>query len=270
MTTSWDEAVGEYATAMNAANRGKGTIRLHRHKLAQLSRRHPTPWDVTLGDLRVALANDDWAPETRKSARSVYRGFYKWAHGMGYIEHSPALMLETIRVPLAEPRPAPEAIVGRALLHEDKRIRFMVMLGAFAGLRASEIASVHQSDWDGYRLLVHGKGGKERMLPIRYPMLLNYLGEVEGWAFPGRDGPLTPGHVTRLLSRHIPGIWTAHTLRHRAATKAHDGTKDIFAVSKMLGHSRVETTQRYVRVSEDAIARAMDAAGGLACDGISD
>lgn len=136
----------------------------------------------------------------------------------------------------------------------------MAMLAAYAGLRASEIARVREDDFDGYRLLVRGKGGKERLLPIRHPELLKQLTEMRGFAFPGPNGHMTPGHVTKLLSRALDGKWTAHTLRHRAATKAHEGTRDIFAVSKMLGHSRVETTQRYVRVGEDAIARALDAA----------
>ena len=258
--SNWSEAMEEYLTAMNAANRGKGTIRLHRHKLDGLARRHPDPWAVTLRDLRSMLANDRWAPETRKSSRTVYRGFYRWAHGMGYMETWIGEHLETIRVPEAAPRPAPELVIQRLLKTADRRTCFMAMLGAYAGLRASEIAKVHETDFDGYRLLVHGKGGKERLLPIRHPGLLKYLQEVRGYAFPGPNGPMTPGHVTKLLSRALDGHWTAHTLRHRAATKAHDGTHDIFAVSKMLGHSRVETTQRYVFVGEDAIAAALDAA----------
>lgn len=257
---TWDAVIGEYLTAMNAANRSKGTIRLHRHKLDQLARRYSLPFAVTLTDLRAMLANDGWAPETRKSSRTVYRGFYRWAHGMGYMDEWIGEHLETVRVPVAEPRPAPELVIARLLQCGDERVCFMAMLAAYAGLRASEVAQVHESDFDGYRLLVHGKGGKQRLLPIRHAGLLACLESMRGYAFPGPNGPMTPGHVTKLLSRALPGSWTAHTLRHRAATKAHDGTRDIFAVSKMLGHSRVETTQRYVRVGDDAIAAAMDAA----------
>lgn len=85
MNTTWDEAVCEYLTAMGATNRSKGTIRLHRHKLSLLSRQHSSPWDVTLRDLRATLANEAWSAETRKSGRAVYRGFYRWAHGMEYM-----------------------------------------------------------------------------------------------------------------------------------------------------------------------------------------
>lgn len=248
---------------LRAANRGHGTIRLHVHKLSQLSYVHPDPWAVTVSDLRESLARPSWGAESRKSARTVYRGFYGWALSMKYVDESPAEHLATVRVPIAEPRPAPEWAVAEAFVLEDDRLRFMAMLAGYAGLRAAEIARVHADDWDGLRLLVHGKGGHERLLPLRQPDLAAALSGVRGWAFPSPwadSGHLTPGHVTRLLSRAIPGMWTAHTFRHRAATRAHDGTKDIFAVSKMLGHSRVETTQRYVRVSDDAIAKALDAA----------
>lgn len=257
----WGVALAGYEVAMRAAGRSPGTIRLHLHYLSQLRILFPHPWHVSTADLRGFLSAAHWAPETRKSARSVVRGFYRWGHGEGLIEHDPAIALAPVRVPGGVPRPAPEQLVEQLLASTDDRIRFMVMLAAWGGLRAAEIARVHERDLVVDELLIRGKGGKVRPVPIIDPRLLERLQRVQGWAFPnGLGGPLTPGHVSRLLSAAMPPGWTAHTLRHRCATVAYAGTRDLLAVSQLLGHSRPETTQRYVRLPADALRAAAAAA----------
>jgi hypothetical protein len=55
----------------------------------------------------------------------------------------------------------------------------------------------------------------------------------------GAGGHLTPGHVGKLIARVLPGDWTAHTLRHRYATRAYRGSHDLRAVQRLLGHESV-------------------------------
>lgn len=145
----------------------------------------------------------------------------------------------------------------------DARVVFMVMLGAYGGLRAGEIARVHDRDYVDGALRVHGKGGRVRWVPVVHDGLAFRLTRVEGWAFPnGRGSHLSPGHVTRLVSAALPAEWTAHTLRHRAATAAYAGTRDLLGVGALLGHTRPETTQRYIRLPDDAVRAAALAAAG--------
>lgn len=259
----WTSALDLYAAAQRAAHRSPGTIRLHRTYLVALGRSHPFPWAVTAVDLVEYLARDGWAPETRKSARAALRGFYRWGHGSGYMATDPSDRLPAVRVPKAAPRPTPELLVAQLVRHDD-RLGLMARLAAYAGLRAAEIAQVHSRDFlDGDVLRVHGKGGKVRYVPIVNRRLLVQLRAVVGWAFPSRAsaGHLTPGHVTKLLSAALPDGWTAHTLRHRFATTVYDGTRDLLTLSELLGHARPETTQRYVRLSPDALRTAVAAAG---------
>lgn len=256
-----------YTTAMLAANRAAGTVKLHAHYLRLLERAHPsTPWDVTTADLRAVMGNPSWGPNARKSARTVYRGFYRWAHGSGYIEDDPALGLEPVPVPVKVSNPTPETIV-RQLLHDgDQRLAFLSLLGACLGMRCGEIARVHSSDYNRYEdeLLVHGKGNRERLLMIEDDRLRMFLLGVDGWAFPNRQGGhLSPGHVSRLLSRAQPERWTAHSLRHRAANEAHEATRDIRAVQDMLGHAQVTTTQGYLRVTREALRAALRGAAAI-------
>jgi integrase len=224
-------------------------VRLHRHYLGLLARQVLDPWDATLDDLLEFLAVERWEPETRRSARSVCRGFYRWAHGRGYLDDDPSTELPGVKVPDRAPQPVPETIVVDLANSDDLRIAFMAMLAAIACLRVGEIARVHGDDLVDGALWVKGKGGKIRRVPIEDPVLLAMLQAVGSqWAFrsskPGRQH-LTPGHVSKLLSRALPGHWTGHKLRHRGATVALDATDNLLAVMEFLGHSRPETTIRY-------------------------
>lgn len=259
--SAWGSALNAYVTAMRAANRSPKTIKLHRHYLAALAAACANPWAVTTDALREVLARPSWGAEARKSARTVYRGFYRWAHGTARIEDDPALSLAPVHVPPAPPRPTPELVAKRVTRDPDARTRLMAMLAAYAGLRAGEIALVHSRDLDGDLLRVHGKGGRTRVVPIVHEGLLAELQRVDGWAFPGRiDGHLSPGTVSRYLSEAMPDDWTAHTLRHRYGTNAYGGTKDLLAVMGLMGHARSQTTQRYVLVDTDSLRAAAKAA----------
>lgn len=258
---TWPAALEGYFTAMRAAGRSPGTIRLHRHYLGLLADAQRAPWRVTTGDLQQLLGVEHWAPETRKGARSVFRGFYRWGHGAGLVDVDPAAGLDPVRVPKAVARPAPEHVVLAALVAADARTRLLILLAAYAGLRCAEIARVHSGDVIVDVLRVHGKGGKTRDVPLEPGELLDRLRIVDGWVFPGgTSGHLSPGHVSRLLSVALPAGWTGHTLRHRMATRAYRGTRDLLAVSAVLGHSRPETTQRYILLPDDAVRAAVAAA----------
>lgn len=258
----WPAALQEYVTAMRAAGRAPGTVRLHRHYLSALAAAHRSPWTVRTRDLLAFLSSTSWAPETRKSARAVVSGFYRWAHGAGYLEEDPAAGLPSVKVPAGVPRPTPEHLVRQLERDVDPRLALMAQLAAYAGLRAGEIARVHGRDLVGDVLRVQGKGGKVRAVPIVRPQLLEALQALDGWAFPnGQGSHLSPGHVSRLLSRAMPEGWTAHTLRHRMASASYSGTRDLLALGAVLGHSRPETTQRYVLLDEAALRAVVRAAG---------
>ena len=262
---TWPAAMHEYATAQRAANRSPATIRLHRHYLNQLIEVTPTPWTITHRHLETAIGNERWAGEARKSARTVYRGFFRWAHGHGYLDDDPAFALPSVRVPQAVARPAPEFVVKYAVTRLDPRLTLMMQLGAFGGLRVREIAAVHSRDVLDDVLLVHGKGGKQRLVPIEEYTLHGRLQLLDGYAFPNRwtGQPITAGHVSRIMSAALPEGWTAHNLRHRLATRSYEGTGDLFAVMRLLGHTKPETTLRYIGLA-DARVRTAARAGLLA------
>ena len=223
-----------------------------------------TPWGVTHIDLLAHIDKNTWSASTVKTFRSTMREFYRWAVDDERTDRNPADRLPRVRVAAGTPRPAPDASLDAALNGADARTRLMIELAAYAGLRCREIALVHSDDLSreitGWTLLVHGKGDRLRRVPIPDPLAAE-IRNANGWLFPGQiDGHLSAAHVSKLMSRALPGA-TAHQLRHRFATRAYQlGGRDIRAVQELLGHASVATTQIYTGVESDALRRAALAA----------
>lgn len=128
-------------------------------------------------------------------------------------------------------------------------------------MRRAEIARVHSDDVSDVGLHVTGKGGRTRTLPI-HPRLHDRLHALDGWAFPSSQRPgghLCADRIARRLEAILPPPWTAHSLRHYFASAAYAGTRDLRSVQTLLGHASIETTQRYVAVSNDDLTQAVRA-----------
>lgn len=244
--------IEDYLSNMRAGGSPDTSIRVRRAQLARAFRTIGKPPElVTLDDLIGYLSAQDWKPETRKAVRSALRGFFAWAVATGRVESSPAERLPRVTVPQGQPRPAPEDVLDHALAAAGPRDRLMLMLAAYAGLRRAEIARVHSDHLAGHRLRVTGKGGKTRIVPL-HPLLAEALATVNGFAFPGQiDGHLSPDWVGRRLKHLLGDNYSAHTLRHRFASRAYGNNRDILKVRDWLGHSSIATTQRYTATPAD-------------------
>lgn len=259
---TWPTTLDDWRSWLTAAGRPRTTIGLRCYQLRRFADDHPDPWSVGTDQIIGWLASFDWSPESRRSYRSALRSFYGWAHATGRVEVDPTRLLPPISPSAPRPRPTPPPLIQDALGLADDRVRLMILLAARQGLRRGEIARIHSedlmADLTGWSLLVHGKGNKQRLIPLHADVaaLLRLL--PPGWAFPGRDGGhLSPRWVGTLVRRLLPGPWTTHTLRHSFASRAYAGSRDLLAVSALLGHARAETTQRYVQLPDDAMRAAL-------------
>lgn len=260
---TWNDALTAWTAYLHAAHLSAGTIRNYDYRMTDLAALAPRPASVTFELVIGLLGNPRWSASTKKNARTAYRSFFTWAVKTKRLEEDPTEGLPSIRIPQRLPRPTPEPVLHSAMREASTREDFMIRLAAYGGLRCCEIAPLHASWWNNYTrtLRVHGKGGKTRPVPIAEPVLVAYLDELAGFAFPNRwtGAPITPGHVTKLLSSALDQTHTGHTLRHRYATVALRGTKNLLAVSRALGHARLDTTQIYTLLDDDellAVARA--------------
>lgn len=267
MNHTWLTALADWSTWLAAAGRSPNTVRLRCSQLRRLASdvAPAGPWNVTADELVQWLARPTWGPDTRRSHRSAVRAFYTWASATGRVAVDPSLALPPVAARPGRPRPAGEDVIREALLRADDRDRLMILLGSRAGLRACEIATLHSSrlvqDLDGWSVVVLGKGGKQRTVPLTPRLALALRSLPEGWAFPGRqDGHLSPAYVSRRLSRALGPAATGHQLRHRFASAAYRAERDLRAVQLLLGHSSVSTTQTYTAVPDGALRRAVVAA----------
>lgn len=279
----WIEAIDGWSDWMRAAGRAETTIKKRRYHLARLMEQHlhTSPWKLTSDDLAGWLSRQHWAPETRRGYRASLRCFYIWGMRAKHIKASPAADLPTVRIPRSVPRPTPDNVFANALAGASDRIRLILMLGAYAGLRRSEIAALRWDDFtrgpDGMSVRIAGKGGHVRIVPLADNLAAEldaehhrrldgrtgtgwrYPGELETYVFPGRYGGGSTGDgIGRAARKALTGHWSAHTLRHRFATSLHENGVDLLAMQELLGHASPETTRRYTQIDPSQLRDAVN------------
>jgi integrase/recombinase XerD len=213
---------------------------------------------------------------------ATLRVFFRYLLANGLVEDNPARLLEPpvrwTRLPgVLSPHqmkrllavPSPDH--GRLWLRDKALLELMYA----AGLRASEVGALAINEYNPTLavLIVTGKGGKQRLVPIGKPAQAwadRYLAELRprlAHFDDGRDrGRLMLSHTGRPLER--VAVWQIvrrnalaaglgdihpHMLRHSFATHLLAGGADLRAVQELLGHSDISTTQIYTHVDRSRL-----------------
>lgn len=227
---------------------------------------------------------------TRARRLSAIRQLYRFAWDEGWRADNPAIQIAGPAKAQRLPKVLTVAEVDRLLAaaretgrHPAERLRntcLMELLYA-TGLRVSELVSmpVAAARGDPRMLLVRGKGGKERMVPLSAPAreaLAAWLAARDRaeeaaragrGAAPGRH--LFPargaeGHLTRQAFHGIvkdlaaaagiaPARVTPHVLRHAFATHLLAGGADLRVIQTLLGHADLSTTEIYTHVLDERL-----------------
>lgn len=263
----WASHIDAWCLSLRTAGRPETTIGLRRYHLTRLAGVFGgSPWDVTCDDLTAWLGGQRWRPETRRSWRASLRGFYGWAVETGRASRNPVAALQPVKPSQPRPHPTPEDMWREALAKADPRALLMIRLAGLCGLRRGEVAQVHARDLErdltGWSLLVHGKGARERLVPLPDALAAELrLACGAGYAFPGAiNGHLSPARVGRIVSRLLPDGWSMHSLRHRFGTRAYAVDHDLLVVQALLGHASPVTTRVYVEIPNAALRRTVLAA----------
>ncbi|WP_406813965.1 tyrosine-type recombinase/integrase [Mycobacterium sp. M23085] len=245
------------------------TRRIRRAHIRSMARRlgAASPAAVSETDL-VRVVGAAGTNEYRRSLGASFRSFFGWCASTGCCPLDVAAGLPKVSAPCAAPKPATDEIWKQILATADKRTLLMARLACEAGLRRAEVAKVHSDDViddaDGPQLIVHGKGGKQRAVPLSAELAATLTAEFTSrsrFLFPGQiDGHVSPDYVGRLVSKAMPQGWSMHKLRHRFATRGFLGTGNLRAVQEALGHTSVATTQRYTAVAQRDLRAVSEAA----------
>jgi integrase/recombinase XerD len=294
-----DDRLIELFLDMQAAERGAGenTLAAYRNDLADLAAHlHAAGRSITTAatdDLRSFLsALHERGLKASSVARrlSALRQLFRFLYAEGKRGDDPAAVLEGPKRGRSLPKVLTIAEVDRLLAEaranaDDQgqapavRLRaarlFCLLEVVYAtGLRVSELVALPAAAArrDQRMLVVRGKGGKERLVPLNQPAkraMAEYLAlraEGEGkkpskWLFPsfGEQGHLTRQHFARELKTlgarcGIAGErLSPHVLRHAFASHLLHNGADLRVVQTLLGHADISTTQIYTHVLEERL-----------------
>ncbi len=236
--------------------------------------------DIDLDDWQHSNAHLD--PATRRSYAAHVSEFYLWALAGGLTSSNPALVLVRPKQGRRLPRPTAPDDVQMAVDCAPPRLRLMLVLAAYAGLRAGEIAHLTRGQVRDTStppvLVIRGKGDAERVVPMsgRVVMELRAHGlPHRGYVFPrldGLDGPNTPTRVSRLCGQYLHGLGISeplHCLRHYFGSSLYAASQDLRLTGEVMGHQSPATTAGYVSYSHAAAVEAVERVGaGLAVPGV--
>lgn len=227
---------------------------------------HEEPLAFTAGSITRYVGRPGLKPRTRWLYRQHLQAFSDFLVRTHQRETSPLVDVPEVRKPTGTPRPIETAELAAVLERVQGPARMMILLAAYAGLRVHEIAKVRGRDLDRRAgvLDVVGKGGKGRLLPAHAVILQEAAGYPEGTAFwfPHPDGgPVSRQAVAQQITRALraAGVHaTSHQLRHTFATMLLEQGADIRVVQELMGHSSLQSTQIYTRVSAVQRTAAID------------
>lgn len=287
--TYLDHLTVEKGLAANTLSSYRRDLRRYREHLASAGIDHldgVSEATVTEFLMRLREGDADHPPLSASSAaRTVVavRGFHKFAVADGLAQLDPAAAVKppapAKRLPKALPLSDVEAILeaagapGTPLALRDRAL-LEVLYGTGAriseavGLDVDDVSGLDLRDDDDNTILLSGKGGKERLVPV------GSFARAALSAYLVRGRPALVARATPALFLNARGgrlsrqsAWAVlvkaaeragvtrdvspHTLRHSFATHLLDGGADVRVVQELLGHASVTTTQVYTMVTVD-------------------
>jgi integrase/recombinase XerC len=250
--------------------------------LAAVTDQDVVDWVDHLSRVRHAM------PATVNRKLAALSTFFRWAIEAKLVTSDPTTSINGVEQQAVAPKALSETVLNKILrkAKESGNLRDHALLELLAatGLRAAEAADLTLGDLElgersGWVTVRFGKGRKRRRVPIhlRARKALNAYLEQERLVdasaraarsaeplFRSRAGePFTPYALWYTVKKYarlaeVEGV-TPHTFRHSVATRlVRDPQVDMVTAATFLGHSRLETTARYSRPSEDDLARAAE------------
>ena len=227
------------------------------------------------------LNRENYARRTIARRISSLRSFFKFLLREEYVGQNPFPKVRTPKLDKRLPVFLEETEIDSLLDLPDAtplglRDQAVLEMLYATGCRVSELAGLRLSDVDlsGLFVLLHGKGNKDRIVPIghtckeaflryyaqsRAPLMTKYRVDEHQYVFVNnRGGALTDRSVRRILDKYVQKLAlqknvSPHTIRHTFATHLLEHGADLRAVQELLGHASLSTTQIYTHITNERI-----------------
>lgn len=234
--------------------------------------------DATADEIQNYLSSLSERASSIARKASTLRGFYKFLMLEKIITTNPTKNIELPK----RARPLPKLLSVEEIellissagdIKNSTRLRAMLELVYASGLRVSELCELPMTSILGDHLLVHGKGAKERMVPMHAGAIdalnkwLALRGDTDSkYVFPGSG---KTGHITRdgffkilkkcaILAGIDPNHVSPHVLRHSFASHLLSHGANLRAIQTMLGHEDISTTQIYTHVLPEQLRETVE------------
>ena len=233
--------------------------------------------DVT--DFRNHLHRDKrQAVASINRALVVIRRFFNWLVRQGKVETNPAKLVKELRRQPLAPKGLERAEVRRLLreieLRQDIRGNAIFSLMLYTGCRVSDLVNLELPDLmiserNGSVMFRHGKGNKQRSVPLPLPVrramqvYLETRPSVDSSnVFMGERGPITDCGIRALCRKYSTLIGARlhpHVFRHTMAKQfLVDNGNDLVSLAQILGHENLQTTSRYSQRSGEQLAEGVE------------
>lgn len=269
--------------AEHQSERGLSAATIHNRTLA-LSAFHRwlgrEPWDVEHLEIERFLRGRKLGSRSRYWWLSTLSNFYCWAIDVELTTTNPVRRIPRPRMKRLVPRPMAEADVLQAVAMATPVLKCWLLLAAYAGLRCIEIAGIEREDVldtavPAMLVVVHGKGDKERVVPL-HPSVLEALRALpmprSGPLWTNRYGnAISPSALSKRLNRFLHGLSitsTAHQGRHYFATEVYRLSHDLRLTQELMGHASPATTAIYAAWDQSGASEVVAQVGAspaLAC-----
>jgi len=246
--------------------------------------------ELRVADLRAFLADrrrNGIGPRTLGRGLAGIRSFFSYLSREGLAQIPAVKIVRSPRQPKSLPKPVSVAdaltLVKDVTQLEDEpwiraRNAAVLMLLYGCGLRISEALALKPSDFNDNlqtSLLIKGKGGKSRMVPIMAVVnqaIADYIKKCpyqltdDRPLFRGLRGKkLQPAIIQRSLQHlraalGLPDAVTPHALRHSFATHLLARGGDLRTIQELLGHASLSTTQIYTGIDSDHLLKVYEKA----------
>ena len=210
---------------------------------------------ITRQDIEQYIAAKNSSESTKASVLTAVRGIFCFCCTHYGLKENPARYIAMPKLSKKIPHVLTTAEIDAALRLAPSKIKLAIMLMYLCGLRVSECLSLSIEDFKNHRILVRGKGKKER-----YVYVLSHIEELAHELC--KSGLIFEGTSDRQFRYDIYSVFRAagiemspHMLRHTFASNMANAGMPLSHLAQLMGHSSIKTTQIYLHADNTQIRK---------------